>query len=450
MRCYNKLGGIGAICAGVMGLGLLAPNVAHAANPVEVEIFLVDASGSMLGTAKMTGSANDIPVSKWDEAFNQLSSKLHAQGQLKDATHSQDLDYTGTTNLPVKNHYIAVWAFADNWLKQVYPMRAGAPFDVTLTGGVTNVTLSDFKQTTDADHTTDPTASTLYDQIGLDLAGTVQNRPDVKPQSGAPSTPLAKNMCIALHTTRLIQATNSTATRRMVLISDGAENSTPSTDECGDTTPAGTTRKVFTRDPVVGGKILWAGGVLDTQWEFKTFDVAIYDKALRTQAPINAGLTLDDRNSNESFDAFLARAFPPNFAKRVAVDAMSLYDYVPTLVNITPALQAEFSDLAVKTKGSAPRFQYGLGYAVPLPGVDRAVCNNRIQGDVDCSGVVDIADIRVIYQSDMWRLPVVLSYDLATNKPIYHKHRNEADLNRDGIVNGFDEDIVYDHWGEHK
>jgi hypothetical protein len=449
MRYFNKLSGMGALCAGVLGVGLLSPSVAHAANPTEVEIFLLDASGSMLGTSKMTGNNNDIPVSKWDEVFNQVSAKLHAQGQLSDSTHSQDLDYTGTTKLPVKNHCIAVWAFADNWLKQVYPMRAGAPFDVTYSGGVTNVQFGDFSCAHDTDHSSDPTASTLYDQIALDLAGTVQNRTDVKPQNGGPSTPLAKNMCVALHTARIIQATNSTATRRLVLLSDGAENSTPADDECGDTTPAGTTRKTFTTDPVVNGKILWAGGVLDTQWEFKTFDVAIYDKPLRSQAPLTSG-TLDDRNANETFDAFLARVFPPNFTKRVAVDAMSLYDWVPTQVNITPALQAEFSDLAVKTKGSAPRFQYGLSYPVPLPGVDRAACINRIQGDVDCSGVVDNADIQILYQSDMWRLPVVLSYDLITNKPIYHKHRNEGDLNRDGIINGFDEDIVYDHWGEHK
>jgi hypothetical protein len=448
MRYNNKLSGIGALCAGVLGLGVMAPSVAHAAYPTEVEIFLLDASGSMLGTSKMTGPSNNVPVSKWDEVFNQVSAKLHAQGQLSSTTHSQDLDYTGQNKMPVKNHCIAVWAFADNWLKQVYPMRSGAPFAVTITNGVPNVTLSDFRCAVDTDHSTDPTASTLYDQIGLDLAGTVQNRADVKPQNGGPSTPLAKNMCIALHTTRTIQASSSTATRRLVLMSDGAENSTPSSDECGDTTPSGTTRKTFVKDPVVNGKILWAGGVLDTQWEMKTYNVAIYDKPLTSQAPLVQG-NLNDRNQNESFDTFLARVFPPNFAKRVAVDAMSMYDYVPTQVNITPALQAMFTDLAVKTKGSAPRFQYGASYPVPLPGVDRVACKNRIQGDVDCSGVVNIADIQHIYQSDMWRLPVVLSYDVNTGKPIYHKHRNEGDLNRDGMVNGFDEDIVYDNWGNH-
>jgi len=323
MRNNKKLSGIGALCAGVLGLGVMAPSVAHAAYTPEIEIFLVDASGSMLGTSKMTGTNKDVPVSKWDEAFNVVTAKLHSQSQLADATHSQELDYTGNTKLAPKNHCIAVWAFADNWLKQVYPMRSGAPFDVTYSAGATNVQFSDFKCVTDADHSTDVNAFTLYDQIGLDLAGTVQNRTDVKPQNGGPSTPLAKNMCVALHTARLIQNANTSATRRMVLVSDGAENSTPSTDECGDTTPVGTTRKTFTRDPVVNGKILWAGGVLDTQWEFKTFDVAIYDKPLRSQAPLTSG-TLDDRNSNESFDAFLARVFPPNFAKRVSVDAMSL------------------------------------------------------------------------------------------------------------------------------
>ncbi len=448
MRYNKKLSGIGALCAGVLGVGLFAPSVAHATNPSEVEIFLLDASGSMLGTSKMTSG---ITVSKWDEVFNQVTAKLHAQGQLADTTHSQDLDYTGTTKMPVKNHCVAVWAFADNWLKQVYPMRAGAPFDVTLdaAGQVTNLVANDFKCALDTDHSTDPTASTLYDQMGLDLAGTVQNRTDVKPQTASPSTPLAKNLCVALHISRLMQASNNTTTRRVVLLSDGAENSTPSTDSCGDTTPAGTTRKTFTIDPVVNGKILWGGGVLDTQWEMKTFDVAIYDKPLKSQAPLVQG-TLDDRGANETFDAFLTRVFPPNFSKRVSIDAMSLYDYVPTQVNITPALQAEFTDLAVKTKGSAPRFQYGASYPVPLPGVDRAACINRIQGDVDCSGVVDVADIQILYQNDMWRLPVVLSYNLQTGKPIYHKHRNEGDLNRDGIVNAFDEDIVYDHWGEHR
>jgi len=180
----------------------------------------------------------------------------------------------------------------------------------------------------------------------------------------------------------------------------------------------------------------------------KTFDVAIYDKPLKSQATL-LQRNLDDRNPNETFDAFIAAIFPPAVIRRVSIDAMSLYDWVPTQVNITPALQAMFTDLAVKTKGSAPRFQYGASYPVPLPGVDRAACINRIAGDVDCSGVVNVADLQVLEQSDMWKLPVVLSYDVATGLPIYHKHRNEGDLNRDGIVNDFDEDIVFEHWGEH-
>jgi len=445
MRLNRNACSLGLICAGIAGtVGLTSRNAA-AVNPPEVEIFLLDASGSMLGTSKMTGANKDIPVSKWNEVFTQVTAKLQAQGHLADSTHSQDLDYTGTTKMPVKNHCIAVWAFADNWLKQVWPKRAGASFDVTWSGTASNVTQADLKCMLDADHSMNAMDFTAYDQLALDLAGNVQEDPAVKPQSGAPSTPLAKNMCVALHTARALA---TSGTRRLVLLSDGAENSTPSTDECGDTTAAGVTRKTYVKDPIVNNKILWGGGVLDTQWEMKTFDVAIYDKPLKSQATL-LQRNLDDRNPNETFDAFIAAIFPPAVIRRVSIDAMSLYDWVPTQVNITPALQAMFTDLAVKTKGSAPRFQYGASYPVPLPGVDRAACINRIAGDVDCSGVVNVADLQVLEQSDMWKLPVVLSYDVATGLPIYHKHRNEGDLNRDGIVNDFDEDIVFEHWGEH-
>lgn len=442
MRTTRKSKPMGPLLGALALLGV--SSVAQAqSRPVEYQIIVLDASGSMLDPSRPNSGAPNVNVTKWDEAFNQISLKLTAQKTDRDAR------FDGTL-FTARNHCIAVWAFASNWVRHVYPLPTGVTTPINITGP-TSINNGNFRCTTDTDHHPDATVSTLYDQIINDLAGTVQNNTTVKPQTGAPSTPLARATCLAIRTTRAVQQ-NVGGQRRVLLLSDGLENATPASDDCAETTPSGTPRVDYSYNATnpAGTQFLWAGGALSTQWEHKIFNTAIFNST--TPGPFRAGFTAADLNTrptSESFDDFLARILPGTstaIMSRVLVDVFSLYDYIPGQANIPARLQDFFDDLAVKTKGATQRVAYGANYPVPPfcpPGTT--------PGDVDCNGFVDDADYNMLTQPDVWRLPVIVGYDRQSNPPIlrYHDLRNKCDFNRDGVVNGFDEDILLNNYGTH-
>jgi hypothetical protein len=426
--------GLPALC----GLASLGISKGASALPQEVQIILLDASGSMLDPAKPNPSNPTTKLSKWDQAFEEIQKKLTAQKK------NLDVQYNGQT-FSARNHCTAVWAFSGTAVKHVYPLPTGTTAPITVVDATTINNIGFFKCPTDSDHTTDDTIGTLYDTMNNDIRFTVQNNTSVKPASGAPSTPLAKSLCVALKTTRNIQ-NQAGGSRRVMLMSDGLENSTPSGDECGDATPAGTTKLdyAYQKKDAANQNYLWAGGTLSTQWEYKVFTTAVFNNTNGGpfKSPYNA-TELNKWSVNETWDAFLTRIAAPPVVNKVLVDVFSLYDYVAPQANIPTKLQDMFDDLAVKTKGATQRVKFGAGYPVPV------FCPGGIPGDVDCNNHVNDADYQMMTQSDVWRLPVVTAYDRSANPPIlrYHDLRNKCDFNRDGIVNGYDEDILLNNYG---
>src|SRR5512133_3839644 len=389
---------------------------AFAALDTEFEIFVIDGSGTMTDKVKESPTPDLPPPSKWEEAFRLMDAKLESQANHTDKDAFENV-------LAARNHCIAVWVFADNAYRQVYPPNTSGQPWIPDPAAMNN---GDFACAASDGDTAHYTAARTY------LKDHVEYESTIAPQNGMPMTPLADATCAAIQASRTVQAKNSGSWRRIVLYSDGLENA--SSGECSTTeaTPGeGILEYAFDRlaKDTSGQYYKWAGGTPANSWQYKMFSKAIvmnidpyasgFIATASTGKTVNIGgvsyVDLDSRTvtPEESFSQFLSRAIKGAASavvtKRAAVDVYAIYNFAQVQSNIPAHLQAFYDTLAARTGGTSIRVEYNangpVGVVNPKSGGNDGyhsykTCLNRLDGDTDCSGVVNEADFNQVLQSD--------------------------------------------------
>ena len=426
------------------GLGALALtgqiSPAQAATAQTIGIIL-DNTGSMTET----GMAGISTTWKWDDAI--MAAFLWVQQDQSDK--ATDREYS-------------IWTFRNdtviggtqNGLKQIYPVTAEAGDCVA--PSTLNATTKSCSMGTGS------SANAKYQTV-LDKLTAIGTDTRYRPVVG-PNTPMADSICATISN---LETLASGKVRNIIFESDGGENS--SLGNCSglpsaDFTPPQTT----IIDPSTWGMTLlsWQDKIVRRAVDVIDSEPVAVARALRAGDRIGgaAQSTLwqwrvdAHYNTCQPGDPLPCNTLPSVATPAALSVSVAAPSEIPTAHQAYVGLSLPLATVAASaaTAATTPvkyaiplaelNFFKGLGSANPKssfrsfirdPSVVYGTNHINNPGDVDDSYCVDIADWKIVHQSDVWMHQAVLPNQLAMR----------ADLNRDGWVNKLDAQIVLDNWG---